>query len=155
MDQNGGFALVIGWLSQRRQFGVVAVDEYLRNIAMYSPCDGAIAEDDIETDWAYCQILAPKSYGDEPMADYLESVADYCNARKVKEPLSVGWCSWYHYYEKIDEKTLRKNFQQMHQFKLKFDSNVAVIDDGYMVSWGDWESFKPNKFCPETMKNLA
>ena len=41
--------VVMGWLSQRRQFGVVAVDDSLRKLAMHCPCDGAIATTNFET----------------------------------------------------------------------------------------------------------
>ena len=156
LDENGGPALVMGWLAQHRQFGVIAVDDSLKKLAMHCPCDGALLTNEVQTDWAYCQIMNANCYDDEPMASYVETVAEFCGARSVSEPLSVGWCSWYHYYENIDEKTLKNNFYRMKELRNKFATNVAIIDDGYMVSWGDWENLKPAKFSsPNSMKELA
>lgn len=155
LDENGGNAVLMGWLSQKYQFGIVGVDKALHYIEMHCNCDAMISKSAIDTDWAYGQILLRGSYFDEPMATYLESVARHCEARIVREPLSVGWCSWYHYYEKIDEYTLRENFQLMANINDKIPTNMAIIDDGYMVSWGDWEHFKRGKFSPDSMKRLA
>lgn len=64
--------------------------------------------------------------------------------------IPVGWCSWYHFYEKISETILLNNLQRMRQHQ---DTNhlgskragfqLFQIDDGYQRYWGDWLDIHP------------
>jgi hypothetical protein len=146
MDENGGPALICGWLSQHRQFGVVSIAETLGHVTMHATHD-AILKSRISTDWAYAQLVSPHHYDEEPMVHFLHAAAAYNQAKPIQNgPLLTGWCSWYHYYENISEQNLRENFQRLTTMKTKVPTNVAVVDDGYMTAWGDWDSLKPRKF---------
>jgi hypothetical protein len=146
MDENGGAALICGWLSQHRQFGVVSIDETLSHVTLHAT-HNAILKSRITTDWAYGQLVPPHHYDEEPMVHYLHAAAAYHQAKPIQNgPLLTGWCSWYHYYENISEQNLRENFERLTTMKSKVPTNVAVVDDGYMTAWGDWDSLKPRKF---------
>ncbi|KAG7367413.1 alpha-galactosidase [Nitzschia inconspicua] len=146
VDENGGAALICGWLSQHRQFGVISIDETLGNLKMHATHD-AILKTRVSTDWAYAQLVSPHHYDEEPMVHYLHAAAAYNQAKPLQNgPLLTGWCSWYHYYENISEHVLRENFERLATMKNKVPTNVAVVDDGYMTAWGDWDSLKPQKF---------
>jgi Melibiase len=146
MDENGGAALICGWLSQHRQFGVVSVDETLGHLTMHAS-HKAMLKSRVTTDWAYAQLVSPHHYDEEPMVHYLHAAAAYNQAKPLQNgPLLTGWCSWYHYYENISEQNLRENFERLVTMKNKVPTNVAVVDDGYMTAWGDWDSLKPQKF---------
>jgi alpha-galactosidase len=146
MDENGGAALICGWLSQHKQFGVVSIDDSLRHLTMHATHD-AVLTTRITTDWAFAQLVSPHHYDEEPMVHYLHAAAAYNQAKPLQNgPLLTGWCSWYHYYENISEHTLRENFGRLTTMKNKVPTNVAVVDDGYMTAWGDWDSLKPKKF---------
>lgn len=102
LDENGGPAMVLGYLSQRRQYGLVTFDSDLYSVAMHSSLQGVVASKStgISTDWAYCQILSGDCYDEEPMAHYLNAVSAYNFSRPLQNfPPLTGWCSWYHYYE--------------------------------------------------------
>jgi alpha-galactosidase len=58
------------------------------------------------------------------------------------------WCSWYAYYENIDEQVLDKDLADLSQ--LPFD--VAQVDDGWEQTVGDWQ---PNDRFPSGMRALA
>ncbi len=58
------------------------------------------------------------------------------------------WCSWYAYYETVNEPQLAKDLQDL--TGLPFD--VAQIDDGWEQMVGDWQ---PNEKFPSGMKALA
>lgn len=58
------------------------------------------------------------------------------------------WCSWYAYYEDIDETTLHADLAGL--VGLPFD--VFQIDDGWEVVVGDW---RPNAKFPSGMADLA
>lgn len=160
LDDVGGPAMVLGFLSQRKQFGLVTFDIDLYRVAMHASMQGVIASraKGISTDWAYCQILPGNSYDEEPMTYYLNAVCSYNLAKPLQTyPPLTGWCSWYHYYENIDSKTLCENFGRLSNLKTKITSDAVIIDDGYMTSWGDWASLKPKGFPASSggMKALA
>ena len=146
MDENGGPALVCGWLSQHKQFGVVSVDDRLENVKMHATHE-AMLNSKVSTDWAYAQLITPNRYDEEPMVHYLHGAAAHNQAKPLQNgPLLTGWCSWYHYYENISEENLRSNFTKLAAMKDKVPTNMAMVDDGYMTAWGDWDSLKPKKF---------
>jgi Melibiase len=167
LDERGGPALVLGWLSQRRQFGIIAVDKDLQRIQMHASHQGQLLlpNDDgtgnmtttMQTDWAFAQLQAPNSYDEEPLVHFLRAVAGYNQAKPLQNgPLLTGWCSWYHYYQNIDEQSLRTNFTQLSALRKTCPTNVSVVDDGYMTAWGDWNSLKPGKFSStDSMKSVA
>lgn len=153
MDENGGPALVCGWLSQHKQFGVISIDDRLENLIMHATHE-ALLHNRVSTDWSYTQLITPHRYDEEPMVQYLHAVAAYNQAEPLQNgPLLTGWCSWYHYYENITEKNLRTNFNRLTKLKQKVPTNMAMVDDGYMTAWGDWDSLKPKKFT--TMDVIA
>ena len=156
LDEIGGPALVAGWLSQHHHFGIVQTNPDLNRVTMHASADGQILKESTHTDWAYVQLVSPSCYDEEPMANFLHAVASHNVARPLQNgPILTGWCSWYHYYEKISAHVLKENFTNLAAMKTKVPTNVAVVDDGYMTAWGDWDSLKPGKFSGEGLKEVA
>jgi hypothetical protein len=158
LDEKGGPAVLLGWLSQHEQFGVITADKDLRHLQMHCSGQGHVLLPDrvFDTDWAYAQLVTPHSYDEEPMAQFLHCVAGHNHARPLLNgSLLTGWCSWYHYYENISADSLRENFAKLAAMRAKVPTNVAVVDDGYMTAWGDWDSLKPNKFPDGGMAVVA
>jgi len=154
MDENGGPALLCGWISQHEQLGVVGMDANLSKVSMHATHQAQLYNRGIQTDWAYGQLVSPHHYDEEPMVHFLHDCAAYNQARPLQNgPLLTGWCSWYHYYERISAANLRTNFSKLAGLRNKVPTNVAVVDDGYMTAWGDWDSLKPTKF--EGMDNVS
>ena len=151
LDCGGGEALVVGYVTQRKQFGVITADKTLTNIAAYSSLDNTLhtasSIASLTSETLYLQLLAPHNYDTEVLADYLDTVAAVNHARPVvntpTNPLSVGWCSWYDYYEKITPGNLTANATTLESLTATFPCNTFVVDDGYMTAWGDWDSLKP------------
>ena len=147
LDEVGGPALVLGFLSQHQQFGVITTDEDLSTVQAHASCENTLLKNPMTTDWAYAQLVASHHYDEEPMADYLVAVAAHNVARPLDNgPILTGWCSWYHYYSNIEASTLKENFGKLAALRKTVPTNVAVVDDGYMTAWGDWNSLKPRKF---------
>jgi hypothetical protein len=149
LDETGGPALLLGWLAQRCQFGVVAADANLSRFQMHCSCHGQIlvdgVTDAVSTDWACAHLVSAHYYDEEPMAGYLHAVAGHNRARPLQNgSLLTGWCSWYFAYEKISSRLLRDNFAKLSGLKSIVPTNVSVVDDGYMLAWGDWYAFD---FC--------
>lgn len=159
LDETGGPALLLGWLSQHQQFGVIQADAELQQYQMHCSVDGQLllanVNDTIATDWSYAQLIHPHNYDEEPMANYLNTVSNYNFARPLQNgSLLTGWCSWYVFYEKINASILRENFVQLNSMRDQVPTNVSVVDDGYMTAWGDWDSLKPKQF-PDGMEVVS
>jgi alpha-galactosidase len=89
--------------------------------------------------------------GDDPEALLAQWAADVGAAEgaRVSAPFTVGWCSWYQYFERIDESTLRANLARAADWP--FD--VFQLDDGYQSAVGDW--LVPNERFPSSLDALA
>jgi len=158
LDETGGPSLLLGWLAQKEQFGVITANAALDQLQMHCSADGQIIlpESSIITDWAYAQLITPHSYDEEPMIHYLHAVGEHNNARPLQNgTLLTGWCSWYVFYEKISERILKDNFAQLASMRTHVPTNVAVVDDGYMTAWGDWSSLKPKEFPSGSLSQVA
>ena len=150
LDEEGGPALIAGFLSQREQYGVVCMDKELRHFNLFACHEGQVAtKNNISSDWAYLQIVDSSCYDEEAMVYYVHACGDHNDARAMEKGLTCGWCSWYHYYENIDHDSLSKNAHVLNKSKSKIGFNLCLVDDGYMTSWGDWTSLKPGKFVKE------
>ncbi len=85
------------------------------------------------------------------LSNYLQKIALLNNAI-ISKGVPKGWCSWYHYFDKITEEECLKNLEFLYQNKEKIPIDFFQIDDGYQIRAGDWEV--NNKF-PNGMKFLA
>lgn len=72
------------------------------------------------------------------------------NAR-IDAPYQLGWCSWYHFFDKITEEDLRRNLSAAATGDWPFD--VFQLDDGYQTSIGDWRD--TNEKFPSSLDVLA
>lgn len=149
LDEEGGPALIVGYLAQRKQYGKVLLDKDLRHFALYACHEGVVAKRSVSSDWAYCQVVDACTYDEEAMVYYVHAVGDHNDARPMKKGLTCGWCSWYHYYDDISHDSLSKNAHILEKSKSSIGFNVCLIDDGYMTAWGDWTSLKPGKFVKD------
>jgi alpha-galactosidase len=88
------------------------------------------------------------AYGaeDDVFAAYTTQLADRLGARNRKA--GNVWCSWYAYYETINETQLAKDISAL--AGLPFD--VVQVDDGWEKCVGDWW---PNEKFPAGMRGLA
>jgi alpha-galactosidase len=55
----------------------------------------------------------------------------------------VGWCSWYHYFGKLDWPDVLENLDVAARDRRSFPFEVFQVDDGYETEIGDWMSAKP------------
>jgi alpha-galactosidase len=56
------------------------------------------------------------------------------SAARTRAPYQVGWCSWYHYFEHVTERSYRENLAAAGDWP--FD--VFQLDDGFQSAIGDW-----------------
>jgi hypothetical protein len=112
---SGGPSLVLGSLSQRKQFGLITFCPDLRDVSMYCSLDGTVPNqvEGLSSDWSYAQIIPGRDrhpfHLDDPSTHYINAVAAHNGAKPMRHGvLLTGWCSWYHYYENIEESMLRQ-----------------------------------------------
>jgi alpha-galactosidase len=65
--------------------------------------------------------------------------------------LPPGWCSWYHYFQKLREEDVLENLAAM--ARLGLEVGIVQIDDGYQAEIGDWLDRSPG--FPHPLAELA
>ncbi|HVE86046.1 MAG TPA: glycoside hydrolase family 36 protein, partial [Myxococcales bacterium] len=66
-------------------------------------------------------------------------------------PVPAGWCTWYHYYTRIDEAECHRNLD--HARRLPWPVKLFQLDDGYQRELGDW--LDTNEKFPSGLAALA
>ncbi|MFZ4585092.1 MAG: glycoside hydrolase family 36 protein [Acidimicrobiia bacterium] len=69
-------------------------------------------------------------------------------ARTTAPPVT-GWCSWYHYFDRVTEASVRTNLARIGDWPLE----VFQVDDGYQAAIGDWT--RTNARFPSDLGGLA
>jgi len=76
LDDEGGPAVIIGFLSQRHQYGSVLLDKNLRRFCLYICHESFVANWSITSDWEYCQIVDRNTCDEEAMVYYVHTIGD-------------------------------------------------------------------------------
>lgn len=144
-DNVHNVGLVLGFTAQKEQFGVIEsllIDARAPFLSLTTHGDGVplAAGEARETDWAYAQFIEPS--GPDPLAEYLDAVARENQAR-VPAHTPVGWCSWYHYFDKVTEANIIDNVAAIAQERERLPLDFVQIDDGFQAQVGDWFDTKP------------
>ena len=84
----------------------------------------------------------------DSLEDWASTIGRERGAR-VTAPFQVGWCSWYHYFDRVTEADIRSNLALADGWP--FD--VFQIDDGFQSAIGDW--LETNDKFPSTLDELA
>ncbi len=73
--------------------------------------------------------------------------------RRIAEPPSCGYCSWYYSYQNVTEAEFFQNLQGLIAYRDLFPARIAQIDDGYQLHHGDWLSSRPE--WPSPLSRIA
>ncbi|MDZ4727719.1 MAG: glycoside hydrolase family 36 protein [Leptospira sp.] len=95
-----------------------------------------------------------KSFTNAPeivLAEYFEQLGEKLNVPTFPKKVPTGWCSWYYYYTKIDQKIIFENLAKVRELNLPIE--FFQIDDGYQREIGDW--LYPNDKFPGGMRIIA
>ncbi len=140
-DRANRKAMVLGFLSQKQHFGSVEVKFKSRPVLrLWANGDHTRLEPGavMETDWA---VIYPFLMDiNDAIAPYLNAVARE-NEIKVKDESPVGWCSWYHYYQKVTAEDVRQNLNAVTRLQGRLPLKLVQIDDGFESEVGDWFTF--------------
>jgi alpha-galactosidase len=78
-------------------------------------------------------VFARGTDTDALLGAWADEVAAQVGAR-TDAPFQVGWCSWYHYFDRVTEDDVRANLALAAEYPFE----VFQIDDGYQAAIGDW-----------------
>jgi len=129
-------ALLLGFVTSQSQTGVVEAEvKYERFRRFEAIADGEGIElppgESLNSEWVLAMLTDAPRGGQKK---YFELWARAMNARPAR-PLT-GWCSWYYYFEKINQAIVEQNLAEAR--KLNPPIEFFQIDDGYQAAVGDW-----------------
>ena len=141
-DRNSRTAYLFGFLSQKQQFGSIEANIAPKiKIRLWANGDRTtiLPGSQIYTDWA---VMFPFYFDQpDPLAIYYEAVARE-NQVQIANKIPSGWCSWYHFYQNINEEKILRNLKAVNDFQAQMPLSLIQIDDGYQKEIGDWYSFR-------------
>ncbi len=140
--------ILAGFLSQKQHFGIVEThiaDPLYPALALWADGDQTHLEpgSQMVTDWAVIQFVDIDA--EEPLEPFLAAVAreNGIKSSVSRHQSSVGWCSWYHFFQDIDETKMRTNLESAAAMKDAVPLDLFQIDDGFEAQIGDWFDFDP------------
>jgi alpha-galactosidase len=150
-DRNSRTAFLFGFLSQKQQFGSVEANlNQPTKIRLWVNGDRTqlVPGKNLSTDWA---VMFPFYFDQpDPLSIFYEAVSRENNILPSGN-IPVGWCSWYHFYQNINEEKILRNLKTIDELKSDMPLSLVQIDDGYQKEIGDWFTFRkgfPNGVAP-------
>jgi alpha-galactosidase len=96
-------------------------------------------------------ILSFSGFPEVVLANYFKKLGETLGIPLLPKKVPTGWCSWYYYYTKIDQKIIFDNLSKVRELNLPIE--FFQIDDGYQREIGDW--LIPNEKFPGGMRIIA
>ena len=156
-DRGHRTGILAGFLSQKQHFGSLrtCTDPIYPALALWANGDRACLEPgkQMTTDWAAIQFVDIDN--PDPLAPFLEAVAREHSIppSTFHLPPSIGWCSWYQFFQDIDAEKMRANLQTAGEMRLDIPLDLFQIDDGFQAQIGDWLESSPG--FPDGVEPLA
>ncbi len=140
-DRSNRKGLLFGFLSQKEQFGSLQVKlSKDKKIQLWAAGDGARLDPGkkMTTDWA-CAFPMDIDQR-EPFDPFITAVARENDVPKMKAK-PTGWCSWYEFYQDIDDEKIKRNIHAIDSMQDELPLDLIQIDDGFEAQIGDWFDF--------------
>lgn len=153
-DRQSRTALLVGFLSQKQHFGSLEarLNSTPARLRLWANGDDARLDPGqfIATDWACLQFVNVDD--PDPLGPYLDAVGRE-NAVRPPTRVPTGWCSWYHFYQKVSAEDVRANLKAAQALKNDIPLEMIQLDDGFEAQVGDWFHF--NARFPDGVAPLA
>ena len=153
-DRTSRTGLLAGFLSQKQNFGSLEarLSSETSIIRLWATADNAHLEPGVafSSDWACLHYLALDD--PDPLGPYLEAVArehspfafDATGLQQGQDssnPIPTGWCSWYHFFQKVTPEDVRRNLAAASEMRSDLPISLFQLDDGFEAQVGDWFHF--------------
>lgn len=100
-------------------------------------------------------VLAGGATVEEALGRYVRAVAAQTPALADASGLSpTGWWSWNELFDAVTADRVLAHAELLQRELASAGFGLIVLDDGYMVRWGDWEQTDPERF-PSGLPALA
>jgi alpha-galactosidase len=157
-------ACMAGVLETGSSFGVV----YLRELRSADRSSGSRAEDGSLALEVELLLEVPLAVGERRRLDsvrvalgtqpnrLLEAFAELwgrVGGARTRAPFRVGWCSWYHFFHRVNESDLLRNLEALAAAREEIPVDVVQLDDGFQRAVGDW--LETNEKFPRGLAPLA
>lgn len=130
-------ALMAGFLSAEEWLGQMYAQ---RMEGAFAACalldDFALQPGETVTAPPVALALGPQ---DQLLSEYAAALAREQHAR-AQSRVPTGWCSWYYYYSHVSADAISENLTALRSLRGTLPVEVALVDDGYETTVGDWLS---------------
>jgi alpha-galactosidase len=132
--------LLVGWLAARVGLGEVALRRDTKPAleARLSFGGKTLRAGQILTCESLRVVLSEPGAGEGLLSEYVDEVARQMEARRLTPVAPTGWCSWYYYYTRVAEDTMRRNLSVLQADRAALPLRYVQLDDGYQNKVGDW-----------------
>ncbi len=152
-DRDSRVGLVAGFLSQKAHFGSLeSIFSPEPSLRVWANGDRTHLEPGNSTTSDWLALTVAGLDAPEPFGPYLEAVRQ-THGFQSNEPIPVGWCSWYHFYQDIDQQKIEANLDSVIELRPEVPLPLFQIDDGFEPYPGDWSDFVPG--FPHGLKPIA
>lgn len=161
-EPHSGNALAIGFTSLDTAFAFIEVEagRVRPRLQCWADFDGMTLAPGAATPEVALQIVA--AHGDatagwHALRAVAAAIGDSMAARGRNRSHPAGWCSWYYYFEKVNEGDVLENLAVLARDGRNgptFGCEYVMVDDGHQSEIGDWLATAPHKF-PSGMARVA
>ena len=153
-DRHQRTGLLAGFLSQKQNFGSLEarLAKETSVLRLWATADNIHLEPgkDFTTDWACLHYLGVDD--PDPLGPYLDAVTREHSPYQFEPPdsrdgqdagygIPTGWCSWYHFFQKVTPEDMHRNLQAASELRSDLPIRIIQLDDGFEDQVGDWFHF--------------
>ncbi|MGV9200681.1 MAG: glycoside hydrolase family 36 protein, partial [Promethearchaeia archaeon] len=141
-DLDSSNSLVLGFTTLKDQFSRIILDyERTPNLKLLTALgcmDGVdFKNSSISSSEELFIGFKANNLGYYGLIDYAKVVKSNIEEEKIEE-IPVGWCSWYYYYQNINQEEMLKNLEFFKNHKKELPIDFIQLDDGYQKAIGDY-----------------
>lgn len=139
-DTEQGSSAVVGFVGVARMLSNVMV--YIGRKPDQSEVEARVLMDGVaprrgEAIWSEPLAVVPGDLTSANFEAFAGLIAEEQSVGEVRRT-PAGWCSWYHYYTKVDSADVMRNLEMISGKYGGLGIDLVQIDDGYSPAVGDW-----------------
>ncbi len=141
LADDGDDLALLGWLGGDRHDGTfrlreagAGADVGASEIVIEAFLGGAVLEPGGRRTLHAVRLAVGRRGGHAPLLDAWASACGELAGARTTAPFQVGWCSWYHYFDRVTETDLDANLA----LAVEWPFDVFQLDDGFQSHVGDW-----------------
>jgi len=147
--------ILLGYLTFKNQFSQIIIqfnkkNIYLNKLQARSYADSIILKPnkELSSELFMINFITPPLENLTLYADIIKKI----NKTIPWSRVPTGYCTWYIYFNKINEEECLKNLHFIAERRDQIPITYFQLDDGYQITIGDWEA---NKKFQKGMKNFV